>query len=113
MDELLPDWDDDWLEDERERLGQLHLHMLEAQADRLAADDRFGLALDVALAALRIDPFRESAHRTVIRIHLAEGNLGAGLSRPTVAAPTCCERGAGCRAVHATTRRLLHPAGGP
>ena len=73
--ELLSGWDDDWLSDERERLIQLHLHMLEAQAQRLAADGRFGLALDVAMRAVRADPLRESAHRTVISIHLAEGNV--------------------------------------
>ena len=73
--ELLSGWDDDWLSDERERLNQLHLHMLEAQARQLAADGRFGLALDVAMRAVRSDPLRESAHRTVISIHLAEGNV--------------------------------------
>jgi DNA-binding SARP family transcriptional activator len=30
---------------------------------------------DAALAALRADDLRESAHRIVIKIHLAEGNL--------------------------------------
>jgi DNA-binding SARP family transcriptional activator len=49
--------------------------MLEAQAERLAADGRFGLALDVAMRAVRADPLRESAHRAVISIHLAEGNV--------------------------------------
>ncbi len=73
--ELLSGWDDDWLADERERLNQLQLHMLEAQAQRLAADGRFGLALDAAMRAVRADPLRESAHRTVISIHLAEGNV--------------------------------------
>ncbi|MDO8149676.1 MULTISPECIES: BTAD domain-containing putative transcriptional regulator [unclassified Isoptericola] len=75
-DELLPDWDDPWLETERERLHQLRLHVLEATAARLAAAGRFGLALEAALAALRADELRESAHRTVISIHLAEGNVG-------------------------------------
>ena len=72
--DLLPDWDEDWLSDERERLRQLRLHLLEAEADRLTTAGRFGLALDAAMRALRADPLRESAHRAVIRIHLAEGN---------------------------------------
>ncbi|MFJ2865894.1 BTAD domain-containing putative transcriptional regulator [Kitasatospora sp. NPDC087314] len=73
--ELLPDWDDEWLADERERLRQLHLHVRETFAERLASEGKFGLALDMALGALRLDTLRESAHRSVIRIHLQEGNL--------------------------------------
>jgi DNA-binding SARP family transcriptional activator len=73
--DLLPDWYDDWLTVERERLRQLRLHVLETVAARLAAEGLFGMALEAALAALRSDPLRESAHRSVIRIHLAEGNL--------------------------------------
>lgn len=75
--ELLPDWEDEWLGPERERLRQLRLHVLEAHAERLLGAGAFGLALDRALAALRADPLRESAHRAVIRIHLAEGNVAA------------------------------------
>jgi DNA-binding SARP family transcriptional activator len=73
--ELLPEWDDEWLLADRERLRQLRLHVLESQAGRLSADGRYGLALETALTALRADPLRESAHRTVIGIHLAEGNV--------------------------------------
>ncbi|MFE6970169.1 BTAD domain-containing putative transcriptional regulator [Isoptericola sp. NPDC057653] len=73
--ELLPDWEDPWLEAERERLHQLRLHVLEATATRLAERGRYGLALEAALAALRADDLRESAHRAVIAIHLAEGNV--------------------------------------
>ena len=73
--ELLPDWDEVWLGDERERLRHLRLHTLEAWAEELAARGRFGLALDVALVALRTDVLRESAHRTVITVHRLEGNV--------------------------------------
>jgi DNA-binding SARP family transcriptional activator len=73
--ELLPDWDDPWLDAERERLHQLRLHVLEAMADQLARQGHYGLALESALAALRADDLRESAHRAVISIHLAEGNV--------------------------------------
>jgi DNA-binding SARP family transcriptional activator len=73
--ELLPDWDDPWLHQERERLHQLRLHVLEATAEQLADRGRYGLALEAALAALRADDLRESAHRAVISIHLAEGNV--------------------------------------
>ena len=73
--ELLPDWDDPWLDAERERLHQLRLHVLEAAAGQLAEQGHYGLALESALAALRADDLRESAHRAVISIHLAEGNV--------------------------------------
>ena len=73
--ELLADWDDEWLAQERERLRQLRLHVLEARALRLSERGCFGLALEQALAALRSDELRESAHRVVIAIHLAEGNV--------------------------------------
>jgi len=73
--DLLPTWEDDWLVHDRERLRQLQLHRLEAGADHLRATREFGLALEWALAALRADPLRETAHRSVISIHLAEGNL--------------------------------------
>ncbi|GLZ48184.1 hypothetical protein Acsp06_43690 [Actinomycetospora sp. NBRC 106375] len=75
-DDLLVDWDEPWLVHERERLHQLRLHLLETIADRLAAQGQFGLAIEAALAAVRRDALRESAHRTLIRAHLAEGNLG-------------------------------------
>ena len=72
--ELLPGWYDEWAIVERERMRQLCLHALEAMAGRLSMRARYAPALQVALAAIRLDPLRESAHRCLIRIHLAEGN---------------------------------------
>lgn len=74
--ELLADWDDGWLTHERERLHQLRLHLLERLAAQMISDGLFGLAVDTALLALRCDSLRESAHRALIRAHLAEGNVG-------------------------------------
>ncbi len=73
--DLLPDWDAPWLDDERERLRQLRLHALEEWSARLAELGDYTLALEVALTVLASDPLRESAHRAVIRVHLAEGNI--------------------------------------
>ena len=72
--ELLPDWYDDWLVFERERFRQLSLHALEALAERLGRDGDHARGLEAALAAVRSEPLRESAHRVLIRLHLAEGN---------------------------------------
>lgn len=75
--DLLPDWDEPWLATPREQLRQLVLDVWETYATQLAARGRFGLALDAALTALRADPFRESAHRLIIGIHLGRGNVAA------------------------------------
>ena len=34
---------------------------------------------EAALAVIATDPLRESAHRALIRVHLAEGNIGEAL----------------------------------
>ena len=73
--ELLPDWYDDWLVTERERIRQLHLHALERQAERLLAQGRHDDAIQLGLCASAMEPLRESPHRLVIRCHMAEGNL--------------------------------------
>ena len=72
--ELLPGWYDDWILIERERQRQLSLHTLETLTDRLAAQGRYGAAVLAGLAAVSAEPLRESAHRALIRAHLAEGN---------------------------------------
>ena len=77
--ELLPGWYDDWVLLERECLRQLRMHALEALADKLAAAGRFGEAVQAAYAAVRTEPLRESAHRAVVRAHLAEGNVAEAL----------------------------------
>jgi len=72
--ELLPDWYDDWVLFERERVHQLRLHALEKVAERLTGQGRFGEAVDAVLAALRADPLRESSHRVLMKTYLEEGN---------------------------------------
>ena len=72
--DLLPDWYDDWLQDEREELRQTRLHALESLSRRLSACGRHADAIQAALAAIRLEPLRETAHHTLIEIHLAEGN---------------------------------------
>lgn len=73
--DLLPEWEDTWLVEDRERLRQLRLHALEALAEVLARRGEYGMATEAALAAVRADPLRESAHRALIGVHLAEGNV--------------------------------------
>ncbi|MGR6964520.1 AfsR/SARP family transcriptional regulator [Geodermatophilus sp. URMC 61] len=77
--ELLPGWFDDWVLLERERLRHLRMHALELAAVRLSRAGRNGDALQAAYAAVHAEPLRESAHRTVVRVHLAEGNTAEAL----------------------------------
>jgi DNA-binding SARP family transcriptional activator len=77
--DVLPDWYEEWILAERERFRQLRLHALESLCERLtAAGDILG-ALRAGLAAVAGDPVRESAHRALIRVYLAEGNPGEAL----------------------------------
>jgi DNA-binding SARP family transcriptional activator len=73
--DLLPDWYEDWVLIERERFRQLRLRALEVACERLASEGRLGEALDAGLLALAGEPLRESAHRALIRVHLADGNI--------------------------------------
>ncbi len=73
--ELLPVWDEDWLVPERERLRQLRVDMLEWLARELIRRGRFGLAVEVGLAAVEAEPLRESTNRSLIEAHLAQRNL--------------------------------------
>jgi DNA-binding SARP family transcriptional activator len=79
--ELLPGWSDDWLSLERERWDQVRLYALESLAQQFQATERYLPSLQAALAATAIDPFRETAHRIVIEVHLAEGNVACALKR--------------------------------
>jgi DNA-binding SARP family transcriptional activator len=72
--ELLPDWYDDWIVVERERIRQGLLHALESACTTALDQDRHGDAIDLALRAVAMEPLRESAHRLVIMAHLREGN---------------------------------------
>lgn len=76
---LLPGWYDDWVVLEQERWDQLRLHALEAAAEVLLCRGQHMLALEAGLVAARSELFRESAHRVIIRVYLAEGNVGAAM----------------------------------
>jgi DNA-binding SARP family transcriptional activator len=78
-DDLLIGWYDDWVLLERERLRQLRLHALEVLSGQLLATGNGPAAVEAALAAVAVEPLRESAHRAVIRAHLAEGNRAEAL----------------------------------
>lgn len=77
--DLLPDWYDDWALLERERFRQLRLRALECRCTRLTTAGRLDEALEAGLLALAGEPLRESAHRALVALHLAEGNAAEAL----------------------------------
>ncbi|WP_371640953.1 AfsR/SARP family transcriptional regulator [Streptomyces virginiae] len=78
---LLPGWDDEWLLLHRERCDQLRLYALEALAQHFQTEGRHLSALQASLAAVSIDPFRETPHRIAVEVHLAEGNVASAVKR--------------------------------
>ena len=77
--ELLQDWYDEWVVIEAEDWRQLRLHALEALAERLAAVERFGDAVQAARAAAR--------GQRLVAVEL--GRAGAGVARPAGGAQQC------------------------
>ena len=72
--DLLPGWYDDWVIMSRERLRHRVLHALEELSRTMSAAARHNEAVEAALLAARLEPFRDSAQRALIEAHLAEGN---------------------------------------
>ena len=79
--ELLPAWYESWVVVERERLRQVQHHNLKTMCVRLAEGGRYGQAIDAGLSAVAAEPLRESAHRALIRAHLAHGNKAEALGQ--------------------------------
>lgn len=73
--DLLPDWDEDWILFERERLRQLRIHAIEALGRRCSRAGQHADAVEAGLCAVAADPLRESAQRVLIEAHIAEGNV--------------------------------------
>lgn len=70
---------DEWLLEERERLGQLHRDALERLVERLEERGRFAEAIGYAERLLREDPLREESYRRVIALHDAAGDRARAL----------------------------------
>jgi DNA-binding SARP family transcriptional activator len=77
--ELLPGWYEDWVLLERERFRQIRLHLLEALCEELIEAGRYAQAIEAGYAAVSGEPLRESAHRVLIRAHIAEGNTSEAI----------------------------------
>ena len=73
-DDLLPNWDEDWLTEHQSRFHQLRLESLEALSARLTAAGHHGAAVLAAQAAVHADSLRDSAHESLIRACVVQGN---------------------------------------
>ena len=73
--DVLLGWYDDWVVMERERFRQIRLHALDRLSEHLLVQRRYADALEISLNSVEAEPLRETSHRLVVRVHLAEGNL--------------------------------------
>ena len=76
---LLAGEEADWLDDLRLRLVDVRLRALECLGEIWLAQGDARLAARDAAEAVGLDPYRESAHRLLIRAHLASGERAAAI----------------------------------
>ncbi len=72
--ELLPDWDDDWVESERTGFRNLTLNALDEYARALAERGHRDAVLAITRRVLRREPLRESTVAVLVEMFLAQGN---------------------------------------
>jgi DNA-binding SARP family transcriptional activator len=77
--ELLPDWYEDWVIVERERLRHLSLHSAEALCHRMIGAGKYSEAIEAAFIGIRQEPLRESFRRLLVQTLIAEGNYAEAL----------------------------------
>ncbi|GLY51434.1 BTAD domain-containing putative transcriptional regulator [Lentzea sp. NBRC 102530] len=73
--DLLPGWTQPWVRDERDWWRQARLHALEVLSEQFRSCGDHHHAHEAALTAVQTDPLRETAHRALVELHLADGNL--------------------------------------
>ena len=73
------DWDEPWVNPERECYRETRVHVLEALAARFLESNSHLLAIKASLTAIECSPFRDTSHRLLVRAYREEGNSLAGL----------------------------------
>jgi DNA-binding SARP family transcriptional activator len=76
---LLPGEEGEWLDAIRRRMADVRLRALECLGEIWIARGDPALAARDATEAIGIDAFRETAHRLLIRAHIAAGDRGAAV----------------------------------
>lgn len=72
--DLLSGWDEEWVVDERYRTRMVVIDLVTECVQRLVAEGDLPHALSLARALAALEPNRESAHRALAQIHLADGD---------------------------------------
>ena len=68
---------EDWAEERRNYYSEQHSRVLNALAKIAFGDKSWSNALKLAGEILQKDPFREDAHRLIMKIHAAQGKRAA------------------------------------
>lgn len=76
---LLPGEQAPWIDQERATLRRTLVHALEVEIDLLRNRGDLHDALRLAEEAVSLEPFRETAHVQLMRVHLTAGNRAEGL----------------------------------
>ncbi len=79
--DLLEGLYDDWVFAARERLRELYLQALEQLVDYEKSKRQYTQALDYAVELAHVDPYREAAHREVMRLYFALKRPEAALTQ--------------------------------
>jgi len=78
-DNLLPNWYDEWLVSERERLQQLFFRANETLMQMLEDQRHYQSAAQAAQRLLRHDPLHEATYRRLMRVQALAGNKAGAL----------------------------------
>ncbi|HXV42097.1 MAG TPA: tetratricopeptide repeat protein [Anaerolineae bacterium] len=77
--DLLPEWDEEWLLVERERLRQIFSETLERLVVLLEAERDYRAAISYAQRLLRYDPLREETYQLLMRLYALSGDRTGAL----------------------------------
>ncbi len=77
--DLLPECCDEWVVDERERLRQTYLGVLERLIRRKEDQGDCTAALDFTRRLLQSDPLREEIHRHIMQLYVLKGDRAAAV----------------------------------
>jgi DNA-binding SARP family transcriptional activator len=77
---LLPEFDDEWVIVERERLRQIQLDVLHRLISHHRAIHETTQAVDVVRKALALDPYAETAHREMMGLYYESGDRAGALA---------------------------------
>ncbi len=72
---------EEWLLTQRARYRELALHMLHALTEQLATQGEYGRAVETATRQLALDPWREEAHRHLMRLKARTGQRSAAIAQ--------------------------------